>query len=220
MKKLSIVIISSLLFLLCTSLVCFILGSINFSSVWIPFGIGVGILIVSVVVAFSLKKVDFVKYMILIANSIALGFLIRTWHIFRNYHLDFWMLTLISLMCIVYLLVFYLISLVPLFSKYYKTYIAIFLILSIVTYILLIIYTTTTYISTYGYYMIIEIGFILALSVDTKSCKELVKALALSTFSVIIVAIIIGLIMLEADFDLDLTGFDFDFVSPRKQKEK
>ena len=66
--------------------------------------------------------------------------------------------------------------------------------------------------------MIVEIGFLLALSVYTSSKKELFKTITISTFIVIIVAIIIALIMLDADLDFGFFDENFDIMSPKEQK--
>ena len=61
--------------------------------------------------------------------------------------------------------------------------------------------TKTSFVSTFGYYMIIEAAFILALCDSSNNYLELFRNITLSSYSVFIVAIIIALLMLETDFD-------------------
>jgi hypothetical protein len=70
--------------------------------------------------------------------------------------------------------------------------------------------------------MIIEIAFIFAMCLYQRTTKELFRDVVISTYSVLIVAIIIALIMLGADSLDGLDGFTGDLGSvirsPRQQK--
>ena len=96
------------------------------------------------------------------------------------------------------------------------------MILSIIAYIIVIATTKTTYISTYGWYMIIEIAFLFAISVKSENNQELFKYAVISTYSVLVVGIIMLLIMLSGDgLDVPLDGFGGgDLSSPRKKTTK
>ena len=219
MKKLFIVASSSFIFLLFTSLVLIFLNIFEFKNYWISLIIGCGIIIFSIVllILYLKLKVQFILYLIFFINIIAMGFLIKIWHMYKGYNLDLSVFLLISLACIGYLLIFYLLSFIPLFSKHFKIFVVVYIILSIIGYVILIDLTKTDYLSTYGYYMIIEIGFIFALSIYSNNIKDLIKSICVSTFMIIIVAIIMIIIMLDGDFDLDFIDGDLDFMSPKDQ---
>ena len=219
MKKISIVLLSSLLFLFCTSLISFCLKIFNFTNAWIPVIIGsVAILLsLGLLVVYLKVKKQFVLYLIFGFNILAMSFLIRSWHIYRGYNLELYVLLLVSLVCTAYLLFYYLLSYIPLFTKHFKLYLFIFMGLSITAYIILIFTTKTNYISTLGYYMIIELGFLLALSTYTDNKNSLLKAISFSTYLVIVVAIIIIIIMLDGEPDFDLMDGGLDLMSPREQ---
>ncbi len=219
MKKLFIIIISSLLFLFGVSFVSLLLSIFSFTKAWIPLTIGSSIIVLSIIMLIiylkSLKTC--ILYLIFIVNMIAMGFLIKSWHIYRGYNLELHILLLIAIACSLYLIGFFLLSLIPIFSSHYEVFSVIVLLLSIISYVVLIILTSTNYLSTYGYYMIIEIGFIFALSVYNENYKSMMKSISFSTFLVIIVAIIIALIMLDGEPDFDIINNDFNLMSPKEQ---
>ena len=219
MKKLLIVLFASFLFLFGTSCISIWLNAFDFDNYWIPLAIGCSIILVSIalIVIYQKIKIQLFLYLVFVINFIAMGFLIKTWHLFRGYNLDLYVLILISLGCVGYLVIFYVLSYIPIFSKHFKSYLLTFLVVSIVAYIILIIVTKTSYLSTFGYYMIIEIGFLLALSVYTENINDLIKSISLSTFLVIIVAIIIIMLMLDGSPDVYDADANLDLISPKEQ---
>ena len=67
--------------------------------------------------------------------------------------------------------------------------------------------------------MIIEMGFLIALCFEAQTFSRFLRLLALSTFSVIIVAIIIAVLFVageapDADFDVDFSGASPDADVP------
>ena len=73
-----------------------------------------------------------------------------------------------------------------------------YVIISAVIYFIVVAKAETTYVSTFGYYMIIELAFIFAMSLEVNSREELIRNLALSTYSVFIVAIIAAVFIIIA----------------------
>jgi hypothetical protein len=142
---------------------------------------------------------------------------------YRNYDNELWVMLLISLVCVIYLLIFYLLLYIPWIEKHINKYIWVFLISTLVVYLVVMFLSETTYISTFGYYVIIEISFILAMCHNQNTLKHLFRDIVLSTYSIFIVAVIIALIMLDGDA---LDGFDLSGVddpmskidSPKKRK--
>ena len=107
------------------------------------------------------------------------------------------------------------------FDKHFKFYIWTFLILTLISYILVFIFSETTFISTFGYFVIIEIAFIFAMCKKEDDFADLFRNITISSFSVFIVAIIMLLIMLECDgLDFDFGGDLFDIASPKEKKKR
>ena len=223
MKKITIVSIASLIFLSICSFVGWVFRFVSFNDPVAFVVIGIVICLISGILLYILRKKGLIVYLIFyLINAFALGLRIRGWYIFRGFDNSIWVMLLISLISSLYLLVFYLFLLIPFFNENYTAFAIIFMILSIIAYIIVIATTKTTYISTYGWYMIIEIAFLFAISVKSENNQELFKYAVISTYSVLVVGIIMLLIMLSGDgFDVPLDGFGGgDLSSPRKKATK
>lgn len=206
MKKIGFVSVFSFVFLLISSLVAYFLGKINFSTVWFPLCIGVVTLALSGVLAIFAKNNTILNAVCYLLSGVALGFFIRAWYIFRGFNNPIWLFVLVSLSCVVYLWIVFALSKIPCCYKHPKLFILVVLLLSLFGYILLVALTKTTYISTFGYYMIIEIAFLFAMFNSSDNFYELFRNVTLSTYSVFVVAviIIISIVSGEGDFDLDI----------------
>lgn len=203
-----------------SSTIGYVLRYTNFTN-WNCFGLAVFLIIISVFVCLLTYKYRAGLTISLLINAIALGFLIRTWYIFRNFDNDLWLMLLIALICIVYLWLFYLLLSIPLFEKFIGWFLLAFVILSLIAYAILVASTTTTFLSTLGFYMIVQIAFIVGLCLEAKNSHEILKHLLFSSYSIIIIAIIIGLAMLGGDgFDLSFDGFGGDGGSLRSPRKK
>ena len=224
MKKISFVSLLSLLFLSLCSFVGYFLRFINFDSFWVPLIFGGFMMIISGIVKIIAKKNMVANIICFFVNAIALGLCLRSWYIFREFDNELWVMLLVSIASVIYLLIFYLLLYIPFFNKHFNVYIWVFLILSFIGYLLVMILTKTTFVSTFGYYMIIEIAFIFAMCRKQETFKQVFLDITVSTYSVIIVAIIMALLMSGAD---GLDGFDFggggegsNFTSPKNKKIK
>lgn len=223
MKKISLVSLASLIFLSLCSLVGWAFRYVSFNDAAAYVVIGLVICLISGIILFVLRKKSSIFYLIsYLINAFALGLCIRGWYIYRGFDNPLWVMLLISLISTFYLWVFYLLLFVPIFNRNYTAFTIIFMILSIIAYVLVVIFTKTTFVSTYGWYMIIEIAFIFALSIDYYDNEELFKGVVISTYSVIVVAILMLLIMLSGDgIDLSFDGFGVsDLSSPREKRRK
>ena len=210
----------SLLFLSLCSVFEVLLRNVYFVSPWIPLSIGFILLILSGILVSNVKKNIVGNSVCFFINSFALGLCIRAWYMYREFENPLWVMLLVSVACVIYLLIFYCSLYIPFFEKHINVYIWIFIILTVVGYIFVVCFSKTTYVSTFGYFVIIEIAFILAMCHQQHTVKHLYRDIVLSTYSVIVVAIIIALIMLGVDsFDGDL-GFSGSesITSPRKEK--
>lgn len=222
MKKISLVSIASLIFLSLCSLVGWAFRYVSFNDAVAYVVIGLVICVLSGIILFVLRKKSSIIYLIFyLINAFALGLCIRGWYIYRGFDNPLWMMLLISLISTLYLWVFYLLLFVPIFNINYTAFTIIFMILSIIVYVLVVIFTKTTFVSTYGWYMIIEIAFIFALSIKNDDNKQLFKYVVISTYSVIVVAIFMLLIMLSGDgIDLSFDGIGVSDLSSSREKRR
>ena len=170
---------------------------------------GVGILVVSGILFAITHKIFVFRIICFIFNAVALGFCIRCWYVFRGFDNPLWLMLLVSLACLVYLLVFYALLYIPTIEKHFKIYIWVMLAITVIIYFIFVCAVKTTFLSTFGYYLIIEVAFIFAMCADADAISELLFNITVSTYSVFIVAIIIAICMFAGDgFDLPIDGGD------------
>ena len=223
MKKITSVSLFSLLFLGISSFVAYMLKFTNLTNKWICLLIGVCMLVVSGIISI-IKLGKIADVICFTSNAVALGFCIRTWYIFREFDNSLGIMMLVSLACLAYLLVFYLLLYIPFFERHYGIYMIIFMVLTLIGYIIVIATTKTTFVSTFGFYVIIECAFIFAMSIPTNKFSDLFRNILISTYSVFIVAIIICIMMLagegmDFDFSGDFSGSGDGLVSPKEKKK-
>jgi hypothetical protein len=200
MKKITIVSLASFLFLFLCSAVAILTRGV-FESAVVALITGVVILAISGILAFAVKENVGVNIACFLISSVAMGVLMRAWYINRGFNNSLSLMLTVSLVTVLYLWVFFAISRIPFIRNSgaaYAVYCAIFVILSVVGYLVVMTKTETTYVSTFGYYMIIELAFIFAMSLEVHTPEELIRNLTLSTYSVLIVAIIAGVVILVA----------------------
>ncbi len=238
MRKISWVSLGSALFLMVSSTVCYFLRYLPLNNAKYMLFIGLGILVLAALLSI-LSAEDFhaERFQMPIKmrtpwnifcfalSAVSLGFCIRAWYLFRGFDNPLWVMLLVSLACVVYLWVYYLLLYIPFLERHVTAYTILYVVLSLIGYILVIGLTKTTFVSTFGYYMLVEIAFLFALCTDTDSARYLIRVLTLSSFSVWIVGIIIAVLMLGGDScDCDCDGCDCGggsggLDSPRKRKK-
>ncbi len=205
MKKVSIVSLCSLLFLSVCSTVAYLLKNIGKDKTIPLLLIGIGALVLSGVLAFFAKRSIMLNVACSLINATALGALIRVWYMLRGFNNSLPLMLAVSLAATAYLWLFWLLAKIPVFNRHTKLFMILFVLLSLAAYITVVFTTKTTFVSTFGYYMIIVLAFIFAMCKSTDEPSELVRAVTLSTYSVFAVAFIVGLaILLDGDIDLDL----------------
>ena len=210
MKRTVTVSMASLLFLLLASAVAYFTRSV-FTSVWIALGVGLGILALSGAIAFFVKERVELNLLCFFISAVAMGVLIRSWYIFREIDNSPKTMILVSLCAALYLFLFFALSRLPFVHNSKGAYVALcvlYAILSVAAYIFVVAKTETTYVSTFGYYMSIELAFIFAMSLEVENRSELIRNLTLSTYSIFLVAIIAAVIALfiaggDGDCDCD-----------------
>lgn len=224
-KKAGIVSLATFIFLLAASAVALALGYVRLeheSYGWLFLIVGVILLILSGLVAFVVRGNTAVNLACFAANAVALGFCIRTWYFFRGLENNFVTMLLICLACVAYLWVFFALCLIPFISRHIKAFFFIWLAISAVAYILVVIFTNTTFVSTFGYYMLVVAAFTYAMVSGSHNLKELIRALTLSAYSVFAVAVIVAVIIISEDGDLglDCVADIFSGAPDGKGKEK
>lgn len=207
MKKITLVSLASLVFLLLCSGVAVLLGKV-LDDALVALFIGIAILVASGILAFVVRESTKINILCFILSAVAMGVLIRAWYINRGFDNPFSLMALISLGAVLYLWVFFALSKIPFIHKSKAAYTCLcvlYAVLSGLFYFAVMLNTETTFVSTCGYYMIIELAFIFAMSLEVNNKEELIRNLALSTYSVFIVAIIAGVVIVAA-----LAGGDCD----------
>lgn len=180
--------------------------------------IGIAILAVSGIIALIVRENTKVNVFCFILSAVAMGFIIRAWYILRNLDNSIFTTLLISLGAVVYLWIYFALIRIPVVRESAGVTVAVsalYVIISIVIYVLLVLKTETSFVSTVGYYAFIELSFIFAMSFEVNNNEELMRNLTLSTYSVFVVAAIVGVIALMAaagdgDCDCDCGGCDCD----------
>lgn len=190
----------SFAFLLITSLVGYFARFIPLDFWWV-FGIASGILVLGAVVAIVLRKRQWVKIVTIFVNAVAMGFYLRSWYINRGFDNPLWLIVCMALLASAYLFVVMLLATIPKLEKYRFWFSVGFVLLSIVGYILILVLTdiydvTLTWVSTLGYFGLIQIGF--ALSLTAKEDNKL-SAWQWSSYTVLLCAVIILIIALGGD---------------------
>lgn len=236
MKKISIVSLASFIFLLISSVVALVSKGI-FADAKSPLICGCIILAISGILAFIIRISTPVNIFCFFLSSLAMGLLIRAWYNLRGLENGIATMLLISLFLVGYMWVFFAISRIP-FIRHNRTvfiiYSIVFVLLSVVAYVILVLNTKTSYISTMGYYAIIQLGFIFAMSLEANDRDELIRNLTLSTYSAFVVAIIVAIFFVIAmlggdglDCDCDCGGdcgceacdASGDFATSKKKKK-
>lgn len=221
MKKIVTVSLLALAFLIVTSTVAYLLRFTDLNATVLLIA-GAVVLVASAFVAHSVKENIVGNGICYIVNAIALGCCIRAWYLFRGFDNPLWVMYLVSLASVVELWLFYLLAKIPLFNRHAGLYFWLYLLVSLVAYILVVIFTKTTYVSTFGYYMIVEAAFIFAFCNDDEDFSDLFRSMTIASFSVLIVAVIVAFMMItEGDgFDLDFGGEFVDIGGGKEKKKK
>ena len=219
MKKITVVSLASLGFLSLCSLSEYLLRGFMSDQLYTLL-IGIGLLALSAVLALIAKDRIALNTICFLLSSVAMGILIRAWYINRGFDNTLPVMLLISLCTVLYLWIFYAFSRLPFIRSSrtaYNIYAVIFAAASGIAYLIVMLNTRTTFVSTFGYYMLIELAFILAMSLEVDSGRKLWRNLTLSTYSVfavalgVAVAVVIALVCGEGG-DCDCSGCECDCV--------
>ncbi len=183
-------------FLFVISFTCWLIGFSRLDFWW-NFGIGAGILVIGIVVLFTVARfaMRLVKLAVTFTNGVAMGFFLRCWYINRGFDNPLWVMLCVSLLASVYFVIFVLPLLIPAVNRRYTWYLIVFFALSVTGYILLLVLTKTTWVSTLGYFGLLQLGFILSLSFD----GEQTNGFLVSSYSVMLCAAIVFVLSVCGD---------------------
>lgn len=238
MKKITAVSVASFLFLILCSAFEYILRD-TITDQLLALILGIAILIVSGILAIFAGDAVWLNAICFSLSAVSMGILLRAWYINRGFDNSFGIMLLVSLAAVAYLWIFFALSRIPIFRESRNAYVAfatIYAIVSGVAYLIVMLNTKTTFVSTFGYYMIIELAFIFAMSLEVENPRQLFRNLTLSTYSVFIVAIGVAVAMLialvcgdgaDCDCDCDCVdacecadcGCDVSGNTPKKKKK-
>ncbi|MDE7454594.1 MAG: hypothetical protein K2M64_02055 [Clostridia bacterium] len=201
----------SLAFLTVTSIVGYVARFIPLDFWWI-FGIATAILVVGLIFTIALWKRTAFKLVTVFINAVAMGFYLRSWYINRGFDNPLWLMLGISLLASVYMFVFMLPLYINAINRHYGVYLTLFTILSLIGYVCLVVLTKTTWVSTLGFFGLLELGFIMCMSIDAPNKHKLLQSWQYASYTVVLCAIIILVIVLSVTEGGDglLDGLDFD----------
>ena len=212
MKKISVVSLISLFFLVTSSSIAYAIRNFGWG-LGEYFIVGVILLVGSGVIAYFAGERIPLNVLCSAISAVAMGFLIRAWYVLRELENNFGTMMLVSFAAVAYIWIFFLISRIPFIrrhSRVYKIFVLIWVLTSAVLYAIVVFNTRTTFVSTFGYYMLIELAFIFAMSLEVDSPEGLVRNITLSTYSIFAVAIILLVMILigsqGGDCDCDGDG--------------
>lgn len=188
---------------------------------WDTIAVASAVFVAGAVLAVILRKKKFISVVSLVVNAISMGFYLRAWYINRGFDNPLWLILLVTLLASLYMLVYVLPLFIPLLRKYCVWYSIIFVVLSIAGYVCLIVFTKTTWVSTLGYFGILQLGFSFALLYNSEEQSCTLRSLQIASYSVAICALIILIIALGGDGLDGLDGIgDGLFVGSTGEKEK
>ncbi|MCX4286044.1 MAG: hypothetical protein OSJ68_01910 [Clostridia bacterium] len=216
----------SLAFLIVTSIVGYVTKYLKLGF-WENFGIATGILAVGAIFSIAMRKNCTVKIISVCVNAVSMGFYLRSWYVNRGFDNPLWLMLCVSLLAAAYLFVFILPLYVNAINRHYGVYLILFTILSIAGYVCLVVLTKTTWVSTLGYFGLLQLGFIITMSMEGHDRIWLWESWQVASYTVAVCAVIILIIALSVTEGGDgvIDGLDFDvsggkISSPRQIKPK
>lgn len=198
MKRLARTFVFSLAFLCVTALVGW-QARFYMHNFWSAFGTGCVVLAAGAALGFC--KVKGVRIAAFFVNAISMGFFLRSWYIDRGFDNSLPLVLGVAGMAAAYMIVFALPLLLPAVQRGYAIYFVVFVLLSLGGYVALLCFTETTWVSTLGYFGLLQISFIAGSSFSCNDWDDEVTALWVSSYSIVVCAAIILLAALGGDCD-------------------
>ena len=226
-KKALTVNIAALVFLFLCSLTAYAVGKFP-TDATTALIVGGVVLVIGGICALLAGRVWFSSIPAYLLSAVAMGFSIRAWYVFRGFNNPLWLMLLVSLGATLCLWLFWALSQIRAFKEHADLFTVVYVLLSLIAYLVVMLTTKTTYVSTFGYYMLVEIAFLIAMRAEWEDTRELLRTLSVSAFSVFaLVAVAVSLIAIavlsgDGDFDADLCECVdcLDIGDARKKKAK
>lgn len=214
MKKTLYTTVISAVFLSLASVVAYSLRFFPQLTLAVCLIVGIALAVANGVFALVVKRKVVANVLQLLFNSVSLGFVLRAWYIFRQFDNALWLMLCVSLACIAYLWVYLALLQIPPFKRNAGLFTLVFVVLSVVVYVLLVVFTKTTFVSTLGLFSIVEIAFFFCMFSATDGIKEFLQKAVVSSFSILIVAVVVVSLVCESADGLEvLECFDFSVGS-------
>lgn len=207
MKKISVTFVLTTVFLLIASLVGYF-AKYLFQQFWWAFGVASAVLALGVLVLTVAKKNRHNFFVaVYIVNAVAMGLYLRSWYILRGFtENSLWLMLAMSLAAVLYFALFLLPQFIPWVRNNYSAYLVGYIIVSLAVYVLLLCFTKTTWVSTLGFYGLLQMGAMVALSLFDENENHWAFVALCSSYSVFVCALIILLVAVGGDLDLDFGG--------------
>lgn len=220
MNKFTKTILFSLAFFVLSSLTAHALTRLPEQSFWAYFGAATGVLAVGAIVLPLTKGNGKAKLVVFFINALAMGVYLRSWYRLRGLENPLWVLIAVAVGAAAVLAVYVSMLKIDAVRRHYKWFLLAFCVLSAAVYVLLLFLTKTAWLSTFGFYGILVIAFILTLSGNGKSGNSYFSRLVLASYGIVVCAVIILIIALEGDFDFGVDVFDLPAPDvPTKDKK-
>lgn len=200
-KSLLLFCLYSFSFFLLSAAVTASAGRFGFEKPMFPLLIGFSVIVANVIAAIIMNDHEVNSKIITavcsVLNSVALGFAVRAWYMFRHINNPFPVLILVAVLEVVYLSAAFALFSIKFVRRHFRIFWAIFTVLTIAAYVLCAVFVKADFVSTAGYWLIVQWIFALAMIVEDK--EHIFPAITLASFGVFIVALIILVIILAED---------------------
>ncbi len=210
MKKVCLSSISALVFLLLTSVVCFITKPF-FSRYDITIVIALVIATVSAFIAFLIRKSSFINILCFLVSSVAFGIAMRAWYIFLGVECDLARMAIFSVVVSVFFFIFGSILRIRAIREHkvvYIIFIALYVLLDGIPVYFALALSGNVLFSTIAFFLIATWGFIIPLALESDDAASFIRNLALATYSVVgaIIIILIVIVALVSGEDISDDG--------------
>ena len=202
MKRVCFTFLASFVFLAVTSLTGYAAYFFNISNFWIMFGIASGVFVAGIALGF-VKHVA-AKIVAFFVNAVAMGFYLQSWYVNRGFDNSLWLMLGVAALAAAYMLVYVLPLFIPAVNRHYGVYLLIFVLLSLAGYVVLLCFTKTTWVSTLGFYGILQLSFIMGCSFsDVSDFDDQVQVWLVSSCSLLVCAALILMAALGSELGSD-----------------
>ena len=196
MKKVCLSSFATLVFLLITSVVCFITKPF-FSTYDKTILVALGMITVSATIAFLIRKSNFINIVCYIVSGVAFGIAMRAWYIFIGVDCDIINMAIMSLGVSALFFIFGSFLRIKTIREHKVVYIiliALYILFDIIPIYFALALYGNVFSSTIAFFLIATWGFIIPLALESDDAASFIRNLALATYSVMGAIIIIMIV--------------------------